>query len=84
MNDECIKVAKKMVGERLNDFPTSVIFQSIDAQLDYLQKVADGSNNDRSQLKLITLGLYAVREFESTDQDFANELFKIQHVVDNM
>lgn len=79
---QVLQNAKRLVSTRLTSAPDFTIFQSIDAQLDYVEKVLRDSSADRSRLKDINVGLYAVREFEESDPEFAEELKKVQYIVD--
>jgi len=78
--NEAIKKSK----ERLKAAPDFPIFQSIDAQLEYMENLISGKINDRSKLHQINVGLYAVKELESSDPEFANVLKKIQYIADRM
>lgn len=82
--DKIFKRAKELVQKRLGAAPDFTIFQSIDAQLDYIIGLLDGNISDRSQLKNVNVGLYAIREFEESDPEFAKELKKIQYIADKM
>jgi hypothetical protein len=81
---ETLKCAKKIVLQRLKSAPNYVIFQSIDAQLDYIKDLIDGKTSDRSKLKDVNVGLYAIREFEESDPEFAKQLKKIQFIADRI
>ncbi len=58
--------------------------RSIEAQLQYLIGIAERSITDRSRLNEIILGVYAAREFETRDMDFANRLYEVEEIVDWM
>ena len=81
---ETVTQAKKIISSRLNSAPDFVLFQSIDAQLDYLMDIVKGDSNDRSRLKDINVGTYAVHEFEESDPDLAQALKKVQYIVYKM
>lgn len=81
---DVLKCAKEIVQRRLKLAPDYFIFQSIDAQLDYMKELIDGNISDRSKLKDINVGLYAIREFEESDPEFAKELKKVQFIADKM
>ncbi len=81
---ETLRKAKQIAQRRLRSAPDFTIFQSIDAQQDYIQQVLDGTIADRSKLREINVGLYAVREFEESDPEFATELKRVQYIADRM
>lgn len=81
---ETVKKAKQLISSRLKAAPDFVLFQSIDAQLDYLLSILQGCSSDRSKLKGISVGTYAVHEFEESDPDLAQELKKVQYIVYKM
>jgi hypothetical protein len=81
---ETVKKAKELIGNRLQAAPDFVLFQSVEAQLDYLLSILEGSSSDRSRLREINVGHYAVHEFEESDPDLAKELKKVQYVVYKM
>lgn len=74
--DECLKQLAKA--------PQFQPLLSVQAQLEYLLGVAEGSITDRSKLDKIIIGVYAAREFESRDMDFANLLYQVEEIVDSM
>ena len=78
--NEAIKISKA----RIKAAPNFPIFQSIDAQLDYMDKLINGKIIDKSKLHQINVGLYAVKEFEESDPEFANILKKVQYIADRM
>lgn len=53
---------------------------SIRIQLKYIL-AALKNNNDRSRLEGLTLGLYAVREFESEYEEFANMIYEVVEIT---
>jgi hypothetical protein len=75
----------RMVGERLQasaDFP---VYLSVQRQLEYLQGiVARAQSPDPGKIDSLTLGVYAAREFETSDPDFADVLFKVHYLADRM
>lgn len=73
---DILKRAKEISRRRLTSAPDFTIFQSIDAQIDYMQQILDGEVVDRSKLRKINVGLYAIREFEESDHEFAEVLKK--------
>ncbi|MBL4608439.1 MAG: hypothetical protein JKY01_11515 [Pseudomonadales bacterium] len=81
---EVLRNAKQIIRSRLKSAPDYTIFQSIDAQLNYMQELLDGKISDRGKLKEINVGLYAIREFEESDPELAKELKSVQYIVDRM
>jgi hypothetical protein len=76
--------AAVLVAQRLAVAPGFDVFESISAQLIYLESLADSANQDRSSLGKINVGLYAVREFEEADPDLATALKRVQFIADQM
>ena len=73
--------ALEMAEERRKLAPSFHLFGSIVAQLQYLRDVLAKVELDRSKLKDIIVGHYAVREFEETDPEFSEVLKKAQYVA---
>jgi hypothetical protein len=80
---EKIELALKMARLRKAEYPTLDILPSIIAQLEYMLSVFRGES-DKSRMKDIILGLYAVREFEESDPEFANALHGANAIADKM
>jgi Tsi6 len=75
----------RMVHERLQASPSFPIYLSIQRQLQYLQTtVALGQSPDPERIDSLTLGVYAAREFETSDPGFADVLFKIHYLAARM
>jgi hypothetical protein len=55
---------------------------SIEKQIQYLIDLTENNTHDHSQLKDIIIDVYAAREFEDRDMEFANLLYKVEEVVD--
>jgi len=53
----------------------------IRSQLYYVKGVLDGSVVDSGKLNNVNLGLYAAREFEDRDMEFANLLYDVEDLV---
>ncbi|HEX7839544.1 MAG TPA: immunity protein Tsi6 family protein [Kofleriaceae bacterium] len=71
----------EMVEKRLADSNGARIYDSIKAQLTYMkQTIATGEKPARDKVKSLTLGVYAAREFETSDPDFADVLFKVEYL----
>jgi len=71
---EKIKFTHNECKNKLIVDPDSQPLLSVQAQLEYILGLLDGSISDRSKLKDIIIGIYAVREFEDSDMEFANRL----------
>ncbi len=76
-----VKVAKKMVEDRLSYNPDFNILLSINAQLDYLFDVLSNDSVSKERLEEINMGLYAIREFEETDIEFSKILIEVSHMA---
>jgi Tsi6 len=75
----------RMVGDRLRASPDFPIYLSIQRQLEYLQATAArGQSPDPEKIDSLTLGVYAAREFETSDPDFADVLFKVHYLANRM
>jgi hypothetical protein len=66
------------------NYPNFQPLESIKAQLAYLKGILDGSIKDRIRLSEITIGIYAAKEFEQRDMDFASTLYDVEMVVDQL
>jgi hypothetical protein len=66
---ETVEKALALARIRQSMAPTFEIFTSIVAQLEYLLAVLKGDESDRSRLKTIIVGHFAVREFEKSDPE---------------
>jgi len=85
MNPETIIDKAVEQSNRLTaDYPNFQPLESVKAQLVYLKGILDGSLEDRSRLKEIIIGIYAAREFEERDMDFANTLYDVELIVDKL
>jgi hypothetical protein len=78
---EEIEYALNLARSRLRDAPTFEIYVSIVAQLEYLRSVIKGDVRDRSKLKDIIVGHFAVREIEECDPEFAQALMAAQFIA---
>jgi hypothetical protein len=75
----------QMVRERLQASPGFSVYLSIQRQIEYLQAaVALAQSPDPEKIDSLTLGVYAAREFETSDPDFADVLFRIHYLADRM
>lgn len=78
---ETVDRALELARARLSTAPTFEIFASAVAQLEYLSSVLCGDETDRSRLKNIIVGHFAVREFEESDPEFAEALIAAQAIA---
>jgi hypothetical protein len=70
-----------MVEKRLTDSGGARIYDSIKAQLTYMKQTIDANQKpDRDKVRTLTLGVYAAREFETSDPEFADVLFKVEYL----
>jgi len=76
--------ALKLCLERKEIYPTVGMFDSIEKQLAYLKAVLIGEETDRTRLSKIVVGVYAVREFDDSDPEFANALMKAHYIAVRM
>jgi hypothetical protein len=58
--------------------------QSISLQLEYLIGIIKGEITDLSRLKDVIVGQYAAREFEDRDMGFANQLYEVSDIADEL
>lgn len=78
---ETVEKALALANIRLRAAPGFEIFSSVVAQLEYLLSVLRGNEKDRSRLKNIIVGHFAVREFEESDPDLAEALNAAQAIA---
>ena len=70
-----------MVEERLKDSGGAQIYDSIKAQLTYIKTTIDaGVKPTDDKLDKLLLGVYAARELETSDPEFAEVLFKVEYL----
>ena len=70
-----------MVEVRLRATDGARIYDSVKAQLTYLKQIVDsGATPADEMLGRLTLGIYAAREFETSDPEFADVLFKAEYL----
>ena len=75
----------EMVRDRLQASPDFSIYLSIRRQLAYLQEIIAASQVLTEEKRAsLTLGVYAAREFETSDPDFADVLFKVNYLANRM
>lgn len=68
--------------KKLDEMPQFQPLLSIESQLLYLLGLVNKSNADMSRLDEIIVGVYAAKEFEDRDMDFANILYEVEEIVD--
>lgn len=76
-----VERALVLAHARLREAPAFEIFSSTVAQLEYLLSVLRGDEKDRSRLRNIIVGHFAVREFEKSDPDLAEALNAAQAIA---
>jgi len=70
-----------MVEERLRRSGGWQIYDSIKAQLLYIKNtLQSGEKPAGDKVDKLLLGLYAAREFETSDPDFADVLFSVEYL----
>ncbi|HEX3764724.1 MAG TPA: immunity protein Tsi6 family protein [Kofleriaceae bacterium] len=70
-----------LVEQRLKDSGGARIYDSIQAQLTYMKQVIDaGEKPAPDKVRSLTLGVYAAREFETSDPELADVLFKVEYL----
>ena len=78
---ELVEKGLRMVDERLEASPDFAIYDSIKAQLTYIQRtIAAGERPTPEVLDRLTMGVYAAREFETPDPEFADVLFAVEYL----
>ena len=78
---ETVERALALAHDRLNVAPGFELFVSTVAQLEYLLSVLRGDEKDRSRLKNIIVGHFAVREFQESDPELAEVLNAAQAIA---
>jgi hypothetical protein len=70
-----------MVDERLGPAGGWNIYESIRAQLTYVkQTLESGQAPSDEMVGKLLLGVYAAREFETSDPEFADVLFSVEYL----
>jgi len=78
---EVLTVAKQMTAERLAESPDYELYIEVDRQLKLIKSnVESGNRPTDEQKEEISIGLIAVREFEQTDEEFADILGKVSYL----
>jgi hypothetical protein len=81
---DTIQRALEIIRKRLIAAPTFDFFISTEIQLTYLLSLLTGEESDRSRLKNIIVGHFAVREFEESDPELAEALVAAQNIASKM
>jgi hypothetical protein len=70
-----------MVEDRLGPAGGWPIYQSIQAQLTYVKRTLESRQSpDPAMVDKLLLGVYAAREFETSDREFADVLFAVEYL----
>lgn len=81
---ETVNSALAIARQRLNEAPNMEMFASIVRQLEYVARVLNGEDSDRSKMKDIIVGHYAARELEGSDPKLAEALYGVQVIASKM
>ena len=81
---EKVQSALEMVRARSIAAPGFQLFSSAVVQREYLLSVLQGTERDRSRLKNIVVGHFAVREFKESDPELADVLCAVQTIASNV
>ncbi len=80
-----VETGLQMVDERLRASPDFPIYDSIKAQLTYIQRtIAAGERPAAEMLDRLTIGVYAAREFETSDPAFADVLLDVAYLFERL
>lgn len=85
--DRALRLAKKRhlhILQVKGGEPLEPMYNSIVQQLIYLKNIIIGKEKDKSKLKELTMGLYAAKEFESSDPVFADRIFSASFIAHQM
>ncbi len=75
----------RLVRHRRQASPGFSVYLSIERQLEYLAEViSSGQPLPEDKRASLTLGVYAAREFEASDPEFADVLFKVNYLANRM
>ncbi len=81
---DTIESALEITRKRLIVALTFELFISAETQLTYLLSLLTRQESDRSRLKNIIVGHFAVREFEESDPELAAALLAAQNIASKM
>ena len=78
---DLIATGLAMVEQRLSRSNGARIYDSIKAQLTYMRQTVEADARPTGdKLDSLTLGVYAAREFETSDPELADVLFKVEYL----
>ncbi len=83
---EAIQLVEKTIEKSFEYFSDNSNWQPIVSTRKQLNYILDAlhQKNDRSKLNKLTIGMYAVKEFETDYKDFSNLLYEVIEIVDLM
>ena len=82
---DVVRSALVLARSRLTEMPSYPIYASCVAQLEYLLSTLDGRVAvDRSNLRTFTIGHYAAREFEESDEELSRALKDAYLIAPNL
>jgi hypothetical protein len=76
--------AKERCEAQLLNQPSFFPLQSVLEQIAYIETILHDESADRSKLKSLNIGVFAAREFEVRDIEFAEMLYEVEDVLDLM
>lgn len=80
---DLIKQGQLLMATRLAKSPSFGPYTSVDKQLQFLAAAYQaGTKPSWEDKKRLTIGVLAAREFEDSDPELADLLFKLDHAVD--
>lgn len=80
--EQALNLAKKMTTDRLSENPDYELYLEIDRQLALIKSNMNKTLSDEDK-ENISIGLIAVREFEETDNKYADILGKVSYLYKN-
>ena len=85
--EKALILAKKRYAEVKNQDPHSPLLQMYDSivqQLLFLWDIIEGKEKDKAKLWEMTFGMYAVKEFDNSDELFFERLSDAWFIVDQI
>ncbi|MBE3470277.1 hypothetical protein IM267_16900, partial [Enterobacter cloacae complex sp. P15RS] len=85
--EKALSLAKKRYAEVKNQDPHSRLLQMYDSivqQLLFLRDLIEGKEKDKAKLWKMTFGMYAVKEFDNSDELFFERLSDAWFIVDQI
>jgi len=80
---EKVEAALEIARLRLSSHQDLDMYASIVRQLEYMQRALSGVE-DTSRMKDIIVGIYAAREIEDSDPEFANVLYAASEIANKL